>query len=162
MRAPFQILVFPFVKEDGKYYYALFKRKDMDVWQAIAGGGEDNENSIEAMKREAYEEALINKEARYIKLASVATIPAVNIRGIQWGDIIMIPEITFGVEVASKELKISDEHTEYLWLTFDEAMDKLKYDSNKSALWELDYRLQNNLNDISNNIQTIEKYYSLN
>ncbi len=162
MRAPLQILAFPFIKEGEKYYYALFKRKDMDVWQAIAGGGEDNETPVEAMKREIYEEASIDKNSQYIRLSSIATIPAVNIRGTIWDDIIVIPEIAFGVEVMAKELKISDEHTEYLWLSFDEAMDKLKYDSNKCALWELDYRLKNNLTNIKNNIQNIEKYYSSN
>jgi len=158
MRAPLQILAFPFIKEDGKYYYALFKRKDIGVWQAIAGGGEDNETPVEAMKREIYEEASIDKNSLYIRLSSIATIPAINIRGTIWNDIIAIPEITFGVEIASRELNIGDEHTEYSWFSFDEAMDKLKYDSNKCALWELDYRLKNNQNS-SNNIQLIKKYY---
>ena len=30
------------------------------------------------------------------------------------------------------------------WLSYDEAIKKLKWDSNKNALWELNYRLLNN------------------
>ena len=29
------------------------------------------------------------------------------------------------------------------WLNFEEANNKLKWDSNKNALWELNYRLNN-------------------
>lgn len=159
MRAPFQVLVFPFIKEGGKYFYAIFKRSDMNIWQAISGGGEDNETSLETAQRESYEEASINKESKFIRLASIATIPAINIRGIQWGDIISIPQICFGVEVISKELQISDEHTEYGWFNYEKAVKRLKFNSNKSALWELDYRLNNNLIDIENNTEAIKKYY---
>ncbi|MEK7172479.1 MAG: NUDIX pyrophosphatase [Patescibacteria group bacterium] len=158
MRAPYQVLIFPFIKEAGKYYYAIFERRDLGIWQGIAGGGEGNESPIEAARREACEEALIDKKARYIRLASMTTIPAVNICGLKWGDIIMIPELAFGVEAPSKELKISHEHTQYLWLSYEQAIKKLKYDSNKSALYELDYRLKNGLTIIAKNIQSIKNF----
>lgn len=160
MRAPFQVLVIPFIKEKRKYYYAIFKRKDLNIWQFIAGGGEGSETPIEAAKREAYEEARINKKSPYIKLASICTIPAVNIRGLEWGkEIIMIPEFTFGVKVPSRKLKISNAHTQYLWFSYKEAIKKLKYDSNKSALWELNFRLRNkNIKGIERNIKGIKKF----
>ncbi len=163
MRASFQVLAFPFIKEGDKYLYAIFKRKDLSVWQAISGGGEDGETPIEAMRREAYEEALLDKNLPYIRLSSITTIPAVNIRGLIWGEeIVMIPEFTFGVEVSSKEFQISDEHTECGWFTYEEATSKLKYDSNKSALWELDYRLKNGRSGIAKNIEVIENLYAPN
>lgn len=31
----------------------------------------------------------------------------------------------------------------YRWVRYDEALTLLKWDSNKNALWELDYRLRN-------------------
>jgi dATP pyrophosphohydrolase len=164
MRAPFQILVIPFVKKDGAYLYCLFKRKDMNIWQAIAGGGEDEESPIETARRESFEEARIDKESNFIELSSFNTIPAVNIHGLLWGnDIVMIPEICFGVEVISESIKLSKEHNEFQWLSYDEAISKLKYDSNKSAIWELDYRLKNNLigsDSINNSRQNINKYYN--
>lgn len=160
MRAPYQILIFPFIKEKGAYYYAIFKRKDLKIWQGIAGGGENKETPDEAVKREGYEEAGIDKNSRYIKLSSLTAIPAVNIHGLKWGrEIIMIPEFAYGVEMPSREVKISNEHTEYSWLKRDDAIKKLRYDSNKSALWELDYRLKSgSLNGIKKNIKTIKKF----
>lgn len=144
MRAPYQILAFPFIKEDEEYQYAIFKRKDLNIWQGIAGGGEDNEDLVATMKREAFEKALIDKEAPFVRLASFCTIPTVNICGLKWGKkIIMIPEFAFGIKVLSRRLTAGAEHSEYLWLDCEDAIKKLEYDSNKSALWELDYRLKN-------------------
>ena len=159
MRAPYQVLIFPFIKEGGKYYYAIFKRKDLNIWQGLAGGGEGNEKPIETTRREAYEEASIDRRSRYIRLSSITTIPAVNIYGLKWDEIIMIPEFAFGVEVQSRELKISSEHTQYLWLSCEDAINKLKYDSNKSVIWELDYRLKNgSLDGIKKNIKAVKRF----
>ncbi|MFA5020438.1 MAG: NUDIX domain-containing protein [Patescibacteria group bacterium] len=160
MRAPFQVLVFPFVKEQNEYLYAVFKRHDMSIWQAIAGGGEGEETALEAAKREAFEEASIDRNCNYIRLSATTTIPATNIHGLLWGDIIMIPEISFGVELPTREIKLSDEHKECQWLTCAEAMAILKYDSNKSAVWELDYRLKKNLEGTEENKKNILKYYA--
>ncbi|MCK4520726.1 NUDIX domain-containing protein [Candidatus Parcubacteria bacterium] len=160
MRIPYQVLVLPFIREGEKYYYAIFKRKDLNIWQGIAGGGDGNERPIKTMRREAFEEASIDRKSRYIRLASITAIPAVNICGLKWGkEIIMIPEFAFGIEVSSKKLKISSEHTQYIWLSCKDAINKLKYDSNKSALWELDYRLKNrNFDGIEKNVQAIKRF----
>lgn len=153
-------MVFPFIKEQGEYYYAVFKRNDLNVWQAIAGGGEGEETPLEAAKREAIEEASIDQNSNYLRLSSTTTIPATNIHGLLWGDIVMIPEITFGVELPSREIKLSDEHKEYQWLTCKEIMVLLRYDSNKSAIWELDYRLRNGGRGVDENKQNVIKYYA--
>ncbi|MBI2626403.1 MAG: NUDIX domain-containing protein [Candidatus Nealsonbacteria bacterium] len=160
MRLPYQILIFPFIKEGNDYYYAIFKRQDLNIWQGIAGGGEGDEKPDEAAKREGYEEAGIDKNSRYIRLSSIATIPAANIRGLQWGEnIVAVPEFAYGVELSSKELRISGEHTEYSWLKCEDAIKQLRYDSNKSAIWELDHRLRTNtLDGIEENNQSIKKF----
>jgi len=165
MRKPFQVLVIPFFKNGEKYYYGLFKRSDMQIWQMIAGGGEEGETPIDAAKRELFEESGINKEANFIRLSSFNTIPAVNIHGLLWGnDIVMIPEICFGLEVTSETIQLSSEHIDFEWLSYDEAVKRLKYDSNKSALWELDYRLKNSLinsDSMNNSRQNVNKYYNM-
>ncbi len=160
MRAPYQVLVLPFVKEGEKHYYAILKRKDLNIWQFIAGGGEGDEAPIKAAKREAYEETGINKKSYFIRLASICAIPAVNIHGLKWGkEIVMIPEFAFGVELHSRKLKITNAHTQYLWLNCEDAIKRLKYDSNKSALWELDYRLKNeDFAGIKENAKVIKKF----
>ncbi len=158
MRSPYQILAFPFIKEDEDYIYAIFKRKDMGIWQGIAGGGEEGERPIDTVKREVHEELSIISDMEYIRLASTTTIPAENIHGIKWGkELIMIPEISFGVRVSTKELVIKEEHTEYMWTNLQGALEKLNYDSNKSAIWELDYRLKNmkSEKEIRNNVSFI-------
>lgn len=160
MRASYQILLFPFFKERGKYYYAIFKREDLNVWQGIAGGGEDGEKPIETARREGHEEALIDKGSDYIRLASIFTIPAEKICGLKWGkEIVMIPEFAFGVELPSRKLKVGSEHIQCLWLSCEDAINKLEWDSNKIALWELDYRLKNgNLDGIEKNAQVIRRF----
>ena len=41
-----------------------------------------------------------------------------------------------------QEIKLSDEHPEYRWLKYDEAHKMLKWDSDRTALWELNERLK--------------------
>jgi len=146
MRAPYQILVFPYFKTaKGQIRYCLFKRKDMGVWQAIAGGGEEGETPMESAKRETYEEAGISVKNKFTQLTSIASIPVEDISGFIWGkDIVVIPEYSFGVGVATKKIYLEREHTKFEWLTYKKALEKLEWDSNKTALWELNYRLENN------------------
>ena len=39
-------------------------------------------------------------------------------------------------------LELSQEHTEYEWVDYNTALKKLSYDSNKTALWELDSKIK--------------------
>ncbi|UCD16547.1 MAG: NUDIX pyrophosphatase [Candidatus Zixiibacteriota bacterium] len=148
-RAPFQILVFPYrITLDDIILYAVFKRADTDndLWQAIAGGGEDDETPLKAAKREAREEAGIPEDSEFIQLDSCNTVPVMEVCGALWGDdILVLPEYCFGVRVTGEGLRLSREHGEYRWLSYDEARAVLRWDSNRNALWELDYRLKKNL-----------------
>jgi len=54
----------------------------------------------------------------------------------------VIPEYAFAVEVSDMKIRLSDEHTEYRWVDYQTAKSMLKYDSNKTALWELDNKLR--------------------
>ena len=81
MRAEFQVLVIPFViGENEKLEVAVFKRIDGDYWQFIAGGGERNETILEAVQREAYEEAGIARDSKHFKLDTMAMIPKSHFR----------------------------------------------------------------------------------
>lgn len=46
MRAPYQVLVFPYYIGSNGIEYAIFRRSDSGWWQAISGGGEDGETVI--------------------------------------------------------------------------------------------------------------------
>ena len=144
-RAPFQVLVFPYrYSSDKAPEYAIFERADTGYWQAIAGGGRIGETHLEAAKREAFEEAGIPPESDYIRLDSTATIPVLGICGyLYWGeDVPVVPEYCFGVLVQGSQIKLSDEHNRFKWVDYDRARELLKWDSNRNALWELNWRLR--------------------
>jgi dihydroneopterin triphosphate diphosphatase len=68
---------------------------------------------------------------------------------------LVIKEFSFGIEVSEKELLLSREHAAYKWVSYEEAMNELKWDSNHTALWELHKRLTRKLKrrDITNEQQ---------
>lgn len=146
MRAPIQVLVILYKKEKDKILYGIGLRSTRNIWQFVAGGAEDKETPIEAAVRELSEETGINiKEEDLIVLDSKTTIPVVNVTGTYtWGkDVFVIPEYAFAVDATNFQIKLSNEHTEFKWLEYNKAMDILTYDSNKSALWELNEKLKN-------------------
>ena len=117
----------------------------MQIWQAISGGVEDDETLIETVKREVLEETGIEVNDIF-ELSSVSSIPVVNVTGkFSWGnDVYVVTEHSFGVFTENSDIKLSSEHKQYEWFTFDEAYEKLEFDSNKTALWELNERLSKN------------------
>lgn len=143
MRAPFQILAIPYVIKNNLPLYCVFHRSDFDQWQFISGGGEDNEAPIQAAKREIFEESGINAE-EIMKLTSMCYIPTDIFSKhyvCNWvEDTYVIPEYTFAFNCVD-DIKLSNEHTEYIWLTYEEAKARLKWDSNRTAIYELDCRL---------------------
>ncbi len=145
-RTPIQILVLPYIKHsDSSIEYAVFKRSDEHYWQFIAGGAENNETPAEAAKREAFEEAAVSLNSKYTELESFDKIPVVGVSGFLWGeDVCVVPQYCFAVEVENRNLRISAEHTEYIWSDYDTAYELLHWNSNKNALWELNYKLGKN------------------
>ncbi|MGH3831955.1 MAG: NUDIX domain-containing protein [Pseudonocardiaceae bacterium] len=130
-RAAFQVVVFPFRLEGDGFVYALLRRQDAGYWQGAA-------------RREAREEAGVGDDAVFVVLDARVTVPVVAVTGkFTWGpEALVIPEYAFGAGVESAELGLSDEHTEYDWFSFDQASKAVKWDSNRTALWELDHRLR--------------------
>ena len=80
-----------------------------------------------------------------IQLQSVCSIPVENFPNrhlYRWPeDAYVLPEYSFGFDCEG-EIRLSREHTEYLWLPYEEARAKLKWDSNRTALYELCQRLK--------------------
>ncbi len=145
MRAPFQILAIPYKKEK-ELLYCVLHRADSDQWQFIAGGGEDSETPKEAAVREVFEEAGI-ENADVMELVSRAYVPANVIKECHrkyWPkDTYVLPEYHFAF-CCDTEIMVSKEHTEYVWIGYEEAMKKLTWDSNRTALYELNCRLVEN------------------
>lgn len=146
-RLPLQVLVLPFRRRgDGEIEYAIFKRGDRrdDCWQGVAGGAEDGESADQAARREAMEEAGTPPEADLIALDAVASIPAKHFahRHLWAPDLYVVTERAFGMCLSGAgPISLSVEHTEYRWVSYNEAARLLRWDSNKTALWELNERL---------------------
>lgn len=149
-RAKYQVLVIPYIIQNSIIKYAVFHRSDMQVWQFIAGGGEAGETPLQSAKREASEEAGICSDNHYYSLETCCSISTDCFKAYSkiWGqECLVIPEYTFAVNMKTDDIILSDEHTNYEWLDYETAKRKLKYDSNKVALWELDNKIKMGLLD---------------
>ena len=143
-RAKYQVLVLPYRKCEGKILYCIFKRSDTDEWQFVAGGEEEDDSPLVSAKREALEEAGIAPDERYTELETCCSISTEHFKKARsiWGaDCLVIPEYAFAVEV-SADISISNEHTDFEWVDYETAVTRLKFDSNKTALWELDNKIK--------------------
>lgn len=144
MRVPFQILAIPYKINNGTPLYCVMRRSDAEYWQFIAGGGENSETAIETAKREIFEESGLVAYNIFI-LNAMSYVPADCIaeqHRKNWpADTYVIPEYCFAFECCG-DITLSHEHTECMWLTYDEACKILKWDSNRTALYELKRRLE--------------------
>jgi dATP pyrophosphohydrolase len=142
-RAPFQILVIPYrLTPAGDFEFALLRRSDQKYWQGIAGGGEGNETPMEAARRETNEEAGIPPESEFMQLESTSYVPIYHFPELSDSGLLVIPEYAFGVNASDVTCSLSHEHTELQWFSYEEATGKVLWDSNKTALWELQQRLR--------------------
>lgn len=145
-RANFQVLVIPYIIKENEVKYGMFLRSDMNVWQFIAGGGEDDETPLEAAKREANEEANIPYDSCYYTLDTCCSISVDFFRmedRKRWGnDCFVIPEHCFAVKMENEDITLSHEHLEFRWMSFEEARGLLRFDSNRTALGELRARIE--------------------
>lgn len=145
MRAPFQVLVYLYrTNEVGEFEYAIFLRADMGIWQGVAGGGEEGESPQQAAKRETAEEAGLLISDGWTQLQTVGYVPRdIFFNSDHWPeDLYVIPIYCFGVLTDGAEVTLSHEHTRMRWLSFKEAQERVKFDSDRTALWELNERLQ--------------------
>ncbi len=144
-RAPFQVLVFPYrLGPTGAPEFALFRRSDAGYWQAIAGGGEDQETPVEAAHREAFEEAAMPASCPLLPLQTTFSVPVTEFHeSYLWGDgLFVVPVHCFGLRADTPEMVLSHEHTEYRWLPYADADALLHFDGDRTALWELDRRVR--------------------
>jgi len=141
------VLVIPYFKEEDTILYGILKRSDMtDCWQFVAGGGEEEDLSpLVSAKREAFEEAAIPADARFSQLETISSISTEHFPKARkgWGaECLVIPEYCFAAQMPHKNIQLSEEHTQFAWVTYETAVQKLQYDSNKVALWELDNKIK--------------------
>jgi dihydroneopterin triphosphate diphosphatase len=116
---------------DNEVKYLLLKRsKEKEpypgIWQIVTGRIEPNEEAYKTALREVQEET-------GLKPVKCFVAPKVNQFYTSYGDkIFLIP--VFVINVESKNVILSDEHTLYEWLSFENAFKRIHWYSQKENL----------------------------
>ncbi len=118
-----------FAKSGNDFKFLVIKRvpEDGDFWQPLTESLEDGESIEECLRRGVKEELGLNDIKSLTE--RLWSFPWENKRGEPNIDLV------YGVEILeSDEIKINpEEHSEYKWCTFDEAMNLLGKENNKKA-----------------------------
>ncbi len=143
-RAPFQVVVLPYRRAASQPEFAAFRRRDAGYLQFIAGGGEGHESPLEAANREAHEESGLPLHHALLQLRAVASVPVSAFRAAsEWpADLYVVPVHHFAADCTERDLKISEEHTEFRWAAEAEVVSLLQWQSEAVALGELAARLR--------------------
>lgn len=138
VRIPIQVLVYPVRKTNNDWEYLMLKRiiSRGGVWQGVTGAPENEETIAEGAKRELYEETGY-KAFTLIKTDILYIIPMQD----KWKDNYPedteeIPEYLFIAKINEKDPPQIDpiEHDDWKWCYYEEALDLLSWENNKSAL----------------------------
>ena len=141
MRQPTSVLIHPVTRDGTEWMFLLLRRRAMPqlglpvFWQGISGGVEDNETLDQAANRELFEETGVSGMpichvgySRPIPMQPEWTkhYPQGTTEIIEHTFICMLPEPI--------KPKLSWEHTEFAWLQYREAYNRLFYQGNKESL----------------------------
>jgi dihydroneopterin triphosphate diphosphatase len=130
-KLPIQVDIIIYVINNGIVKYLLFKRQPErgGFWQPVTGGVEEGETILYAARREVME------ESGYIKVKNMYDLNYTFTFNVKEK---IITEHVFAFEVVHTDVKFSTrEHSEIKWVSFDEAMIYLKWDTNKEALTKI-------------------------
>lgn len=115
---------------DKEYKFLLLKRSANvrvypNIWQVVTGTIDGNETAVETTIREFKEETGLS----YLKMF---TIPYITSFFLPKKDAIGISPV-FGFLVGSDEVILSEEHTDFKWLSLDDCLRKLELPSHIEA-----------------------------
>ena len=102
--------------------------KDGGFWQTMTGTVENNETLEETLKREIYEETGLTGNSNY---------PSILYSFIWHRDNEEYLEIVFQFQSNSGNVKLSHEHTNYAWLSQNDAINRVKTENNKKAIGQI-------------------------
>jgi 8-oxo-dGTP pyrophosphatase MutT (NUDIX family) len=137
-----------FRKKNEVYEFLLMKRipKKGGFWQPPCGGlDKEDVSKFEAAHRELLEEASITKE-HIIRVIEEVDIFIIDKHYLTGEPISKITEYVYGFEVnpdveVSIHNNIYPEHEEFRWVTFEKALEMLKWNNNKEAFIKLNLLL---------------------
>ena len=135
MRLPVQVEAIIFRRMGSKVGYLLLKRRPErnGFWQPVTGGVEEGETREEALRREVMEETGVKSIVAVVE----------SLYYFEFSDPNLNQEYVYGVEVSpSEEIMLDgEEHSEYKWCSFQEALRFLHWRENKEALRKLNKTL---------------------
>ena len=112
-----------------KYLLLLYKGKNFDYWEFSRGRMEKGEDEMKTILREVEEETGI-KDMKIIR----GFKEKINFYYKKDGRIIY-KDITYVLGKAkNKEIKLSQEHLDFCWVSYEEALNKLKFRNDKEVL----------------------------
>lgn len=144
-----QVHIARYDEKQKDYMYLVLKRAAHVIpfpgmWQVVTGNIEPDEPSTESAMREVAEET-------GLKPGKIWTIPYVTTFFNPNNDTIYMSPV-FGVLTDSKKIILSDEHSEYKWLRFQECMDILELPTHREATTVFrDYILKSDNDNIFDN-----------
>lgn len=98
------------------------------IWQIVTAKIDEGEKAYETARREVYEETGLNPSKLYVA-------PSINHFYNYMDDSInLIP--VFIAEVDSEDVKISFEHSEFEWLSYEDAFARIHWENQKQKLEE--------------------------
>jgi len=147
MRQPLQVTVFLFPQDGSRT-----RVRDLPAvlttaaWQGVAGGVEEGEDLATAARRETAEEAGLTGSNPLYKLDMTSGVARTWFAASQhWAaGFYIVPKHNFAMDATGDPAPVvlSHEHSEFRWASHSEASAALRYDDDKTALWELHARLQ--------------------
>jgi dATP pyrophosphohydrolase len=142
------IELYIYKKVNDELKYLLLKRADAvvfpHIWQMVSGTVEDGEKAYETARRELHEETGIKSESLY-------KVPKVSEFYYFEQDTINLVPI-FLVECNTDTIILSEEHVEYGWFDFHEALEKLHW-----ITWKENLTLINNILKDEKRFNNLEK-----
>lgn len=140
-----QVHIYLYRKRNGVLEYAIFQRSDMQIcWQGVCGGLEGDETLLQGARRELWEEAGITEATPLYMLETVSFVPTAQFgkkHRDAWGEsVVVVPMYCYGMEYNGK-ITLSDEHIDVKWMQYDDAFKAVYFDSQKTALYELNEKL---------------------
>ncbi|MCA9380281.1 NUDIX pyrophosphatase [Candidatus Dojkabacteria bacterium] len=137
MELPIKTQAIVYCRTDEDHKYLILKRSEIDggYWQPVVGTVKEEESIIQCMLREIEEEAGIKDVIQVSK----------QLYNFSWErDEQVYLEFVYAIEVDEKSaINLSEEHDEYLWLNYKDAVEKVKYESNKKSITIVEKMLMN-------------------
>ena len=105
--------------EKNEHKFLMLKRSERSkiypgIWQMVTGKIDTGESTSDAVKRELTEETGLKAEKLFV-------VPKINSFYFPTSDKIVLSPVFLAI-VNSTDVTISDEHSEYKWVSYDEAI----------------------------------------